>query len=876
MIAKLRALFQKRRLEEEMAEEMRFHLEQRAADGREDGLGAEEARLAALRKFGNVGSIQEKARDARGWRRLESFGRDLRLGLRSLAKSPGFTLLAVLTLGLGVGANTAMFSVLNEIALRPLPYPDSFKLDRVFRVNAQKQDGGVSPADYLTVPAELEGYGRLAGYTRGSFSLAESGRPAELASAASVSANFFSVLGVQPQLGRDFRPEEAVQGRHRVVLLSRRTWLHRFGGAADIVGRAVRVDGESHEVIGVLPASFNDWRHFGDVDLFRPYGFTPADSAERAKTTVQLIGRRLPGIPATDAEGRIAAVGNRLAQESPAFNAGTAWRTSLLEETEVNSSRTLAMLVGLSGFVLLIACSNLANFLLARTMTRAREFAVRAALGASRLQLLRPLVVESLLLSLAGAVCAVLVTLWFGHWLSVRSTGDNGERVLFEVDWRVLSWALLASLGTAVAFGLAPALFAMRLDLNRTLKSGARGTTGGPAQERLRRLLIVGQFALAMVLLAGAALFGRGLEQANNRRAGWESEQLLTGTLLLPPGEFPGTAEIAAFQRLAVERLEALPGVRSASLSYAMPFFGLSEPRKYVVDGREAPKPGLEPSAVINGVSPRYFETVGTRVLKGRVFTAADHLAAPRVFIISQSMAAGLFGQDDPLGRRLTQFGTNPPVTGEIVGVVADIQSVFPDRKPVANQLYQPLAQEGRPLNELAVRAAGVAPAAVIDAVRSTMAEIAPDLPVRRLQAADARINRANYQNAVLRDMLILFAALGLSLASLGIYGVIARTMAARAGEFSIRLALGAKVRDITRLVLASGVKLAVLGAAFGLVGAVGISRLLAAGYPGMQFDIGPVLGAVTCVLVLVALLASYLPARRAAGINPIEALRSE
>jgi putative ABC transport system permease protein len=526
--------------------------------------------------------------------------------------------------------------------------------------------------------------------------------------------------------------------------------------------------------------------------------------------------------------------------------------------------------------VLLIACSNLANLLLARTMARAREFAVRSALGASRARLLRPLIVESLLLAFAGGICAIDVAMFFADWLAVRSVGDNGEAVVLALDWHVLCWAFAACLFTALAFGVAPALFALRLDLNSTLKSGGRGTTGSRGHQRFRHVLIIGQFALALVLLAGAALYGRGLHELNNRRFGWESDRLVTGTMLLPSATYTSGKQITDFQRLALERLEALPGVASASVSYAMPFFGLAEPRKYLVAGCETPAPGHEPAAVINGISPHYFEAVGTRVLSGRTFNEGDALETPKVFIINQTMSRGLFGNESPLGRRIARAGGKTLEWGEIVGVVGDVQSVYPDRVTVTYQLYQPMAQEPRPYNEIAVRTAGVAPSSLVDSIRTTMTALNADLPVRQLQPAETTIARANYQSGVLASMLSFLAVLGLGLASLGIYGVITRTMAQRTVEFGIRLALGAQVGDIIRLVLTAGARLALIGSAAGLLGAFGISRLFAALWPGMQTNSVAVLTGVTLLLITVALIACYLPARYASRISPTEALRAE
>jgi len=510
-------------------------------------------------------------------------------------------------------------------------------------------------------------------------------------------------------------------------------------------------------------------------------------------------------------------------------------------------------------------------------MARAREFAVRSALGASRTRLLRPLFVESLLLAFAGGICATQVAMWFSDWVAARTVGDSTEGlVLLTLDWRVLSWAFGACLFTALAFGMAPALFALRLDLNSTLKSGARGTIGDRGHQRFRHVLIVGQFALAMVLLAGAALFVRGLHELSNRRYGWQSDHLVTGTMLLPTATYPGSKEITDFQRLALERLEALPGVASASISYSMPFFGLAETRKYLVTGREAPQPGHEPAAVINGISPHYFETVGTRLLSGRAFNVGDTLTSPKVFIINEAMARGLFAGQSPLGRRIAQAGGKTVEWGEIVGVAGDIQSAYPDRIAVTYQLYQPLAQEPRPGSEVAVRTAGIAPSTLVDSIRTTMAALNPDLPVRKLQPAETTIAEANIGWSMIASMLSFLAVLGLGLASLGIYGVIARTMAQRTGEFGIRLALGAQVGDITRLVLTSGAKLALIGSALGLLGAFGISRLIGAFFPGMQTNSVAVLTGVTLLLMAIALVACYMPARYASRINPIETLRAE
>ena len=878
---RLRHLFLRQRDEAEMAEEMRFHLEHRAADYAAGGLPEDEARYAAQRKFGNVGSIQERVREGNGWGWLERACKDFRLALRQLAGSPGFTLLAIITLGLGIGVNTASFSMVNNIVLQPLPYPEGDQLARVFRGTAQNRDGHFSAADFLDFRNAMAGRGAVAGYTLANASLADRGRPAEFALAGRVTANFLAVLRMQPQLGRDFQPGEDTPGRDRVVILSQRVWINRYGAAPDAIGRTIRIDGEPYLIIGVLPKSFNDWRHFGSVDFFRPLALSPEQAADRSTPYLRMIVRRPPALSQADLTGFAANFGARLAADFPAVNAGSTWRADLLQNSILprGAPAMISMWFFLSGLILLIACSNLANLLLARTMARAREFALRAALGASRLQLLRPVIAESLLLALAGGVCAVLFALWFRDYMAMRTAGDNGEGVVFVLGWRIFGWAFLAALATAVTFGIAPALFALRLDLNQTLKSGGRGATGGPGHKRFRSVLIVGQFAVAMVLLATAGVYIRGLHELNSRRSGWESDQLITGTLLLPTAKYSDADKMTAFHRLALERLMAVPGVAKASFSSFTPFFNWTDVRRFLVQDREPPPLGHEPAALINCVSPQYFDVVGTRVLAGRSFNDRDTPTSTKVYILSQATARALFGDASPIGRRLAQVSGAEPGNlhwGEIVGVVGDVESSMPELNPIPFQIYQAMAQEPRRQSELAVRTTGDAPVAMADSIRAAMAALDPDLPVRQLQLADAAIERANYQSAVGRDIVSAMAVLGLALASLGIYGIIARTMAQRANEFAIRLALGASLGNITRLILTSGVKLAIIGSALGILGAFGVIRMIAAAVAGAHSSSVPELVGTTLLLITVALVACWIPARRASKIDAMQALRAE
>ena len=796
---------------------------------------------------------------------------DLRAAFTSLRQSPGFTLIAVITLAIGIGANTAAFSMVNALLRRPLPYPEPDRLERIMRVTPQNSRGNVSPADYLDLLRDVEGYGAIAATGLADSSVAEPGRPAEMVPGLRVSTNLFAVLGAGPAIGRDFGDEDGVAGRHRVLLLSHRYWQKRFQGG-DVLGKVMRVNGEPHEIVGVLPETLNDWRHLGPFDLFRPLALTDAEARDRATASLRIIGRR----SAPEGDRRIEAFGDTVAARSPEVNAGSSWRTERFQDTLIpeNAPGVLAMLIALSAVVLLIACSNLANLLLARTMGRAREFAVRASIGASRLRLLRPLFIESALLAAAGWIGALYVAKASNAWLNSFTT--PGDPLIFEVSGPVFAWGAGAAIFTVLAFGVAPALFALRLDLVRALKSGSRGSTVSRGHQRFRQALVIGQFVFATVLLAAAALFARGVSDLNTREYGWKPECVISGSVLLPEVKYGSAARVAEFQRVALERLAALPGAASASVSYVMPLAGLCEPRKFIVEGQPRPEPGREPVAAINGVSAAYFETVGTPLVAGRSFTSHDTSESGRVVIINQAMARGLFGSENAIGKRIATAGAAQPQWAEIVGIAGDVRSSALERRAVPYQLYLPMAQEPRPLMQIAVRPDGVRPAILGDGIRATIAALDPDLALRQLQPAEVTIATVQRYPWLIGRLLMFLAVLGVGLALLGIYGVISRTVAQRTTEFGIRLALGATPGNIIRLVLSSGSRLAVIGAAIGLIGAFGVSRAIAAGWPGMQTNSGAVLGGITLLLLAVSLLACYLPARVASSVSPIAALRAD
>ena len=587
------------------------------------------------------------------------------------------------------------------------------------------------------------------------------GRPAEMAEAVRVSPNFLGLLGVQPQLGRDFRPGEDTPGNDRVVILSQRTWRGRFGARPDAIGGTIRVDGVPHQIIGVLPDAFNDWRHLGWVDFFRPLALDPAQAADRSGTSLRIIGRRAATLARPEADGYIAGLGTRLA-------AGI----SRGQHREHLAHRIPPVHRGGPQQQGCAAAAHRSLRLRApHRLLEPREPAARPHddPGGASLRSAPPS---------GPRACSCSARSWPRPWSSrwpaapapsswrrAPATGwpsappaTTANRSSSPSTGRSSAGALGAALATAVGFGLAPALFALRLDLNHTLKSGGRGATGGRGHQRFRSVLIAGQFALAMVLLAGAGLFIRGLDDLNNRRAGWDSSQLVSGTFVLPVATYGTPEQINAFHRRALERLAALPGVATAGLASASPFIDWSSSRKFLVEGRERPERGREPLAVVNLVTPRYLESVGTRLLSGRGFGEQDRAGAPRTYLINQAMATGLFAGENPVGRRLALAGTPGDESGEIVGVVADVQSNTPVANRITYQLYVPMAQEPARHNELFVRARDVAPAALVADIRSLMTDLDQDLPVRELQSADLTVQRANYQLAVLRDMLASFA----------------------------------------------------------------------------------------------------------------------
>jgi predicted permease len=533
---------------------------------------------------------------------------DLKYALRALSKSPGFALIAIATLALGIGLNTAMFSLMNALFLRPLPFADSASLVRLYRTTPETREGDFSPADFYDLRAVDSSFGACAGSMEETVAMAEAGRPAELESAFGVSANYLQVLGVRPEIGRLFRPEEDGPEDRRVAVISHALWKNHFAAATDILGRSIRLDGEPYAIIGVLPEAADDGRVLRQVGIFRPLNLSAAERASRGGPWIRIIGRRAAAISEGQGKAIVASIGARLAREEAKDDGGASWRCVRLRGATGNPSGRIvvAMLLGLSGFVLLIACSNLANFVLARTIERAQELSVRSALGASLFHLIRPLALESLALSALGGAAALLVALWSTRWLSAQSVASGGSPMDFPLDWRVLGFAVGSSVATAFVFGTAPALLIAKINVNETLKSGMRGATTGTRHRRLRSLLVIAQFAMATTLLAGAGFLVRGAASLIKQHFGWDSAGVVEGSVELPKARYGTPERILAFDRELTARLRAIPGVDSVALAYALPYSGALGPRQYLVEGRERPAKGQEPAATYDGITPDF------------------------------------------------------------------------------------------------------------------------------------------------------------------------------------------------------------------------------------------------------------------------------
>jgi len=816
----------------------------------------------------------------RGW--MRDFTHDVRYAWRSLKRAPAFAIVAVVTLALGIGANAAMFSVLNTFLIRPLPYPQPDRLVRIFRTSIFSQSWPLSSANVLDYRERNTVFEYVVPWNGLRQSLTGDGQAAEGLQGMSVTADFFPALGVPAAHGRWFTAEEDRPGANQVAVLSEGFWRRRFGADPSIVGRTLRLEGQPVTVVGVMPPGFEHQILWGPIDLWRPFAFTPEQRQARGNNYLQAFGRLKAGVSREQAEQAMVALQANMTKQTGA-NRNESLRVEPLQRSTSDdvSRRAMWLAFGLSGFVLLIACANLANLQLVRTAARVREHTVRAALGASRIRLLRQSLTESGVIACAGGLAGLVVALGVIEFVNRRLFVELPlARVTLDV--RVFVFTLSCAVVTGLLFGTVPALLASRADVNGALSDRPRGSTSG-SHSTFRQALIVSEVAFALVLLTGAGLFLRGLQQFSDRDPGWRVDGLVTAQLGirgLDPSLTPDQrgAAMRAFFTVFEERIRALPGVVDVAISSSLPVGGFNSSGPLAVEGRPALEQGRYPEVFSETVSLGYFKTLGIRLISGRLFDARDTADSTAVTVVNERLAKQFWPNESPLGKRVSRPprpGTNPTWL-EVVGVVNDVG--FPGNlsEPYSRlESFRPLAQQPIQGMNIAVRTT-LAPDALTEPLRRVTAELMPASPLNRVRTARTLVDQNLGRTALLATLLGAFALLGLALAAIGIYGVTSYSVAQRTGEIGIRMALGAEAGDVLRLILRKGAVLVVFGVSIGAVGAYAIAQVLLSLIPTLPARDPMTPATLAVVLVSVALLACYLPARRASKLDPAVALRHE
>jgi len=806
---------------------------------------------------------------------MTSVSQDVRYSVRMLLKHKGFTVVAVLTLALGIGVNTAMFSVLNTFLFGSLPYPQSERLVEVWRTSPQSQSWPHSPPNFFDQQAQNTVFEKMAAYTWQTHNFTEQGQTTERLLSLAATADFFPLLAVQPAYGRVFKPEEFEPGADNVIVLSHLFWTRRFGNDPNVVGRRIQLDGKTVEIVGVMPPGFEHPILWGPIDLWEPLTFTPDLKNDRRNNFLSVFGRLKPNVSIQQAQQNMVVLAANIAQQN-SLNQGDSIRLEPLQQTTSDSVHRTVMwfTFGLAGFVLLIACANLANLQLVRTAARTRELAVRAALGAGRWRLLRQSLMESIIVALIGGVVSLLIAILATRFISARLF-LNLPGASVQLDYEVFGFALLCSLITGVLFGTVPAWLASRTDVNLALRDNARGSTAGRSQHRLRQLLIVSEVAFAIVLLAGAGLFLRGLQRFLNSDPGWQVDGLVTAQMSLQGDKYTDAKQRVVFLTELENRLHALPGVEHVAISASYPAYTYNSSFGFMVEGRPEPPQDQIPEIFLEPVSSDYFRTLGARLQQGRTFNTADTADHPNVTIINETTARQFWPNESPIGKRISDLGT-PKVYYEIVGVVNDLD--YPGVLQDAETPFQAFvpATQAAPASFTIILRTSSTPEAITNPLKSLIAGLDSQLPVYGIRTVRKVVNQALGDISLLGSLLGAFAAIGLILAAIGIYGIVSYVVVQRTGELGIRMALGAQTSQVLWLVLSKGVLWVGIGALLGGVAAYGVSKLLISLIPSLPTHDPVILPLAVLVLVAVALAACYIPARRATRVDPLLALKSE
>jgi putative ABC transport system permease protein len=876
--ARLWGLFRKRQSDHELEAELRAHLESLTEGNIRRGMNPKEAAHAARREFGGVEQTKELYRERRGLPLLETLFEDVRYALRMLRKSPGFAAVVVLTLALGIGANTAIFSVMEAVLLRPLPFPHPEQLAMVWEdvhlPHYQNDQDTPAPGNFADWKNRSTAFSGMAAIGYRSWNLTGTGEPVRIEGEA-FSADIFSVLETNPMLGRAFTPEEDRPGAAHVALLGYGLWANRFAADPSITGRAIRLDEESYTVIGVMPQGFR----FPDSDdqLYVPLALTQEQLANHDSHFLRVVARLKAGVALPQAQSEMEIVARHLTTQYPASNTGVGVRLISLEDQRAgNMRRPLLMLSGVAGLLLLMVCANVANLLLARASVRERELAIRSALGASRARVLRQLLVESLVLSFLGGVLGLAFAFW---GINVLRGYAPAEQNLAEVHLNTLvgTFNLGVSLLAGLIFGLFPGFQSARGEVVGKLKEGGRDSAS-MGRVRTRGFLVVVEMALGVIVLIGAGLLLRSFVRLEQIPLGFQPHNVLTLRVILRGPRYSDVPERTAFCQQAVQRMRSLPGVRDVGAISFLPLTMQGRTTGIAVEGEPPPAPGQVPFADFRSVSPGYFATMGIPLLQGRDFSWDDAPQSLPVMIVSQTMARNFWPHGDAIGKRIKLGGVNsgaPWVT--VVGIVADVRQLELIGAP-RSAMYLPASQDagtGDTLRDWVVRASGD-PATLASAVRSAVWAIDPTLPISRIQTMESV--RSSYLGPQQFNLTLvaLFGALALILAGVGLYGVAAYCVAQRRREIGIRIAMGAQGNDVVRLVLGYGTKLAALGLAFGSLTALVLTRLVSTLLYGVSEHDPLTFASVTLLLASVAVIASYIPARRAMRVDPLVALRYE
>jgi putative ABC transport system permease protein len=875
-----RALFRRARAESEMDAELRFHIDSRAGDLLRSGLSRQEALRRARIEFGGLENFKEECRDANHSNLFDSFLHDVRFALRMLRKSPGFTVVAILTLALGIGANTAIFSVVYAVLLKPLPYPDPAQLVSMFEANVKKgvQETGSSYIDFAQWQQQNRTFIFIAAATRHDLTFTGHGEPAELNTIV-VTPDYLPLLGAKPLIGRLFSPGDGKKGAAPVVIVSETFWRGRFGSDPRIVGRPITLDQRPFTVVGVMPAGFRSPFFSGQQDIWIPLAQDPLFGAwmdRRGGHWLPVIGRIRPGVSIAQARADMESVSANLAREFPAEDAGwTVHLTPLQREITGDDRVPLFVLLGAAGLVLLIACANIANLFLARAVSRGREMALRRALGAPRARIIRQLLTESALLGLFGAIAGILCAYWGIHALTSFLPADLPQFHPVTLDLRVLAFALVLSAVASLGFGLAPAVLAARSPLEANLKEGASRSGEGRQRHRARRFLAASEIALALVLIVAAGLLLRSLLALTSVNPGFNVARIVKAEVSLPRFQYTTPRQWNAFANEMLERIQSQPGLRDSALVCPVPLADDQVNLAFSLPGAPPLAPGTPNGADFASVSPAYFRVMEIPLLRGRIFNDLDSPTSPRVAIVGEALARAYFSNGSPIGKQIAiGFPPQTDVVREIVGVVADVhqKSLHQDPGPM---VHVPFSQQPFWGSPVVIRTSQSA-SAVAAAVRQVVWSIDPNLPVTDIASMPDALASSVAEPRFRTWLVGLFGLVALVLSAAGIFGVISYSVSTRTREFGVRLALGARPREILKMVLGEGLRLAAVGLGVGAVAALALAQLLKSVLFGVAASDPLTFIGTATFLLAVALAACYIPARRATRIDPVVALRYE